>query len=354
MPQTRRRVIRETGGAATASPRPGQVHAGGDIQLLGLHVVGLDRIGVGRRAEQHASVRLQVEGFVEADQHRPVVAVDARRRGEDEGRAALGLQAQRADAGQPGDGVAPGARCVDQHRRAVAAGGAADFPGAVDPADLQRFVVAQDLPLVAADAAQVALVQGVGIDVGAGGVVGGAEDLVATQHRHDRAGLFRVQQAHLRHQRLAAFVLTAEFFRIVAEVDHHFRTRAEQRMLAEAGRRVVEEGPAGGGERAHLGCAVGHRVVRGGAAGGVVAGLRLALQHHDPAVGRQPVAGGCAGDAGTDDEVIRFDHAALLHRAISLPGAGGRGRWPGLRLPGPGRSSGRTPGAGIPDVAPGR
>jgi len=63
---------------------------------------------------------------------------------------------------------------------------------------------------------------------------------------------------------------------------------------------------AGAGQAAHLFRSVTGHVQGGGAACGVVAWLRFALQNDDTAVRRQPVADGCTGNAGADDEEVGF------------------------------------------------
>jgi hypothetical protein len=59
--------------------------------FLGLDVVGLDRVGVRGRAEQHAGIRFEVPVLARADRHRPLCGIDPCRRREDEGGAAAGL-----------------------------------------------------------------------------------------------------------------------------------------------------------------------------------------------------------------------------------------------------------------------
>ncbi|MCY1432879.1 hypothetical protein D9M71_488880 [compost metagenome] len=284
------------------------VDAEGDIQLLGLHVVGLHRVGVGRRTQQHAGVGLHVEGFVQAHQVRPLVHIHALRRGEDEGGAALGLQAQGANAGERGELVAPGAGGVDQHRRLEIALAGDDQPLLALALDASHFAAELHLPAVATDAAQVSLVQGVGVDVGGAGIEHGALDLVAAQYRHQRAGFVGAEHPHVGDVFEGAVELALQLFGVAAEVHHHLAARREQRMFAEAFRRCVEEGAAGGGQGAYLGRAVGHGIERGRAPGGVVAGVLLALQYQHPPVARQPVTGGGAGDPGTDDDEVGLIH----------------------------------------------
>jgi len=79
-------------------------------------------------------------------------------------------------------------------------------------------------------------------------------------------------------------------------------------VIGETGWRGIVKGAAGGRQRADLRRAVGHGIQRRRAAGGVIAGLRLAFKQQRLAVAGQEVAGGGPGNAGADDEVI-----ALLH-----------------------------------------
>ncbi|MDT4858974.1 hypothetical protein FQZ97_934670 [compost metagenome] len=230
------------------------------------------------------------------------------RRGEDEGSAALGLQTQGTDAGQLGELVAPGTGGIDQYRRLEAALAGADLPLLALALDAGHFATELNLPAVAANAAQVTLVQGVGVDVGGAGIEHGALDLVAAQHRHQRARLLGAEHLHVGHLLAGAVELALQLFGVAAEVHHHLAARREQRMFAEAFRRCVEEGAAGGGQGAYLGRAVGHGIERGGAPGGVVAGMLFAFQHQHAAVARQPVTGGGAGDSGADDDEVNLVH----------------------------------------------
>ncbi|MND77329.1 hypothetical protein D3C80_690040 [compost metagenome] len=152
----------------------------GDVQLFGLHVVRFDWVGVGRRAEQHAGVGFHVERFVEAHQHWPGVTVDTLGASEDEGGAALGLQAKRLGTGQYTDLVGPGTGSVDQYRRAEGATAGLHLPVAVvSTAQVLDLAIAVDLALLAADTAQVTLVQGIGVDIAGAWVVERTVDFVA-------------------------------------------------------------------------------------------------------------------------------------------------------------------------------
>ncbi|MCY1186348.1 hypothetical protein D9M73_272120 [compost metagenome] len=102
-----------------------------------------------------------------------------------------------------------------------------------------------DFALVAADSTQVALVQGVGVDVAGGRVVDGAVDLFPAQDRHERAGLVGAEQLHLGDRGFGAQVLIVQFGRVAGEVHGHLAARGQQRMFAEAAWRIVEEVAAG-------------------------------------------------------------------------------------------------------------
>ncbi|MNH08980.1 hypothetical protein D3C79_684210 [compost metagenome] len=273
------------------------------------------------------------------------MAVDAFGAGEDERRATLWLQAQRLGTGQFPKLVGPGTGGIDQHRGAEGATAGLHLPEAVGiAAQLLHFAVAVHFTLLTANTTQVALVQGVGVDVTGARVVQGAMNLVAAQHWQARAGLLGAEQLDFRHAGLGVLVLALQLFRVAVEVDGHFPARAEQRVLGEARRRMVEKLTAGQGQRADLRCAIGCCVQRGRAAGGVVTRLRLALKQQHPPVAGQPVTCGGTGNTGADDDEISVLHGGFLSRRV----AGGTGRWPGRCLPGPGRWSGRRHGAGSP------
>jgi hypothetical protein len=97
--------------------------------------------------------------------------------------------------------------------------------------------------------------------------------------------------------------------------DQQRAARRQDRPVGEAGRRRFEEGAAGERQRAHLRRAVAFHEERRRAPGRVVAGLALALEDDDAAVGRQEVADRCAGDAGTDDQEVAVA-ARRGHRRI--------------------------------------
>jgi hypothetical protein len=167
-----------------------------DVEVFGLHVLRRHRIGVRRRAEQEAGVGLDVPALVDAAEERPMRGVDIARGREGEDAAALRHQADRRDTGERGDGVAPGARGVHQHRRAVADAARVDLPAtAVVTCDLDDVGVADDRAALAPDAAQVAVVEPVHVDVGGVGLEHRAENPLAAQRRHDLARAVGVEQS---------------------------------------------------------------------------------------------------------------------------------------------------------------
>ena len=80
--------------------------------------------------------------------------------------------------------------------------------------------------------------------------------------------------------------------------------RREQGMLGKPFRRVFEKGAAGAGEGAHLRRTVALHEQGRRAAGGVVAGLRFALQQQHACMRCQPVRGRSAGNACADDDDV--------------------------------------------------
>ena len=94
------------------------VDAERDVQLLGLHVVRRDRVGVGRRAEQQAGVGLEVPGLVDADDQRPARDVTPGGGAKMKAERRFGCRPMRRTPASRAERVAPGAGRVDTHRRA--------------------------------------------------------------------------------------------------------------------------------------------------------------------------------------------------------------------------------------------
>ena len=93
--------------------------------------------------------------------------------------------------------------------------------------DASHFAAVLNLLAVAANAAQVTLMQGVGIDVGGTGIEHGAPDLVAAQYRHQRAGLIGAEHPRVGHVLAGAIELALQLFGVAGEVHHHLAARGE-------------------------------------------------------------------------------------------------------------------------------
>jgi len=76
------------------------MHSEGDVQLLGLNVPGLGRIGVCRRPEQHTRIGFEIPVFGKRQHQWPMCPGQLLRRREEEGRATAGLQPDRGHAGK--------------------------------------------------------------------------------------------------------------------------------------------------------------------------------------------------------------------------------------------------------------
>jgi hypothetical protein len=280
------------------------VYGGGDVEFLGLHVVRRHRVGVGRRAEQHAGVGLEVPVFLDAGRQRPGGAGHAFGRREDEGRAALGLQADRSRAGERADRVGPGACGVQHQRRLERVRSGLHLPHVALAAKRGDRRIEQQRAAGAADAAKKSLVDGVHVHVGRVGLVDGADHLLAAQHRHEGAGLGRIEQAAARRDRLQHRPVFMQRRLLAVARHHHGAARAEQRVFGESFGRLLEEGAAGHREGAHLRRAVALHEERGRAAGGMEARLRLLLDEQHLQVRREEEARRRAGDAGADDDAV--------------------------------------------------
>ncbi|MNN01807.1 hypothetical protein D3C81_1144350 [compost metagenome] len=179
------------------------------------------------------------------------------------------------------------------------------LPAPVAPFDRTGFGTAGQHAAVVAHAAQVALVQGMDIHVGRIRLQHRSQHMLGPQHRHQRARAGAVQALRACAKAGQHLPVGVELVLLAGPGQHHGAARQQHRLRGKAGRRRIEEGAAGHGQPAHLRRAVAFEVKGGRAAGRVVAGLRLALEHdHAPRL-RQPVSHRRPGNAGADDEVVR-------------------------------------------------
>ncbi|MNF88987.1 hypothetical protein D3C84_714920 [compost metagenome] len=251
-----------------------------------------------------------------------MVDVHAFGAGKDERGAALRLQAQRLGSGKCTDLVGPGAGGVDDDWRAEGLGVGLNLPDTFGiAAQALHFAVGMDFTFIAADATQITLVQGIGVDVAGGRVVDRPVDFLATQDRHPRAGFFGAEQLHLRHRGFCTLVLLVQLIRVTGEIHGHFAARGQQRVFAEATGRRVEKNAAGLGECTNLRSAVCGGVQRSRASGGVISRVGFAFEHDHAAVLRQPETGGSAGNPAADDDEVCLAHEILLLSVIPV-GAG--------------------------------
>ena len=104
--------------------------------------------------------------------------------------------------------VGPGTGGVDEDRRGEGRILGAHLPQAIGvAAQAQHMAVGAHFALVAADTAQVALMQGVGVDVTGGRVVDCPVDFFTAQDRQACTGFIDRQALHLLYGRLGAQVL---------------------------------------------------------------------------------------------------------------------------------------------------
>ena len=164
------------------------VDAGGHVQFLRRHVVRLDRIRVGRRAEQLTCVGLEVIAFVDAHHRRPGGEIHVGRAVEGEGGAAAGLQADRRGGAQRGHVIGPGAGRVDDGARAQrGAVGQRQRPDAVGMAGRAQLGIGAQGGAARPHAAQKALVQAVHVDVARVRLLQRAAQLLGAQAGHAAA-----------------------------------------------------------------------------------------------------------------------------------------------------------------------
>jgi hypothetical protein len=285
-----------------------------DVQLLRLHVLRRHRVGIGRRAQQHACIRLDVPILAGPINQRIARGGYALRRREDEGRPAPWLQSDRPDAGKLRYHIGPGTRGVEHNGRFPCGVARAHLPTAAFALQSADGGVAHDSASRMPESAQVTLVNRVHIHVGRVGLEKCALDSFAAQHRNQRAGRCGIEPLCPRRQGPQDVPVLGQQRLLPVRSHHQGAARSEQRVFSESLRRILQEGAAGAGERAHLGRAITFHEQRRGAPGGVIARLGLAFEQHDAAMRGQPIADRRSGDAATDDEEVGlFSHAAIVN-----------------------------------------
>ena len=167
-----------------------------------------------------------------------------------------------------------------------------------------------------ARAAQVALVQCRDVDVADIRLDQRRGDMLLAQHRHDGACLRGVEPAGAWRECADDGELLLERRDLVGARDTHGAARAEQRVLAEAVRRLFEERAAAPVQTSHHGIAIALEEQCRGTPGRVIAGCRFTFQHDHAAMRGQLAGRRRTGDAGTDDKEIRV--LRLLHRCLAL------------------------------------
>ena len=138
------------------------------------------------------------------------------------------------------------------------------------------------------------------------------------QQRLAAESLGRVEPAHARHE---AGIIGGRLLHrrlLLGAAGDQRTTRREQGMAGKTRRRLAIEAARRHRDGADLRAAIGLRMQRRRAAGRVIGGDMLALQHDHPGMGREVVGGGDPGDAGADDGEIEILHEP--HIARSLPG----------------------------------
>ena len=287
--------------------------AGGNVQLLGHHVVRGNRVGIGGRAQQLSGIGLDVPVFVGADDGGPVRGVHAIGGREGEGAAALGCDPYGGGAGHGCNLVHPGACGVDDDFGANAqALGQGEVPEVVDAGNAFHGRVAPQVAAALAQAADIALVQAVHVDIARTAIQKTVYQYIGVENGHQGLELLGTQALGIGgvDDGLCIGGIDQLFLRGGAHIEHA-AWREDGRFGKACGRRVIE-GAAGAGQSLNLGRAVMLFKQRGRAAGGVIAGLGFALQHQH---GRGRVTAGlcqlpCGGGTGHarthDDEIPHF------------------------------------------------
>lgn len=183
------------------------------------------------------------------------------------------------------------------------------MPAVVDPGDGLDLGVAPQVAAALAQAADIALVQAVHIDVTRTGIEKAVHQHLGVEHGNQGLELCGAQALGIGGVNPGLGVGGIHQIPLIGRAHIEHAARREDGGFGKAGRRRIVEGAAGTGQGLNLGGTVMLFKQRGRAAGGVIAGLRFALQHQH---GRRSIAtrlrqlpgGGCTGHARAHDDEI--------------------------------------------------
>ncbi len=272
---------------------------------------------VGRRQQQEAGVGLEIERFIDIDRGRPgrgrggvcLRHVDQHRR------APPRFEAHRRHAREPGDLVAPGAGGIDHDGGRQRAGRGVDEPATLVEPQAPDGMIEAHLGAVGARLTQETLVQRIDLDVGRTGVDNGAPEVAGQEHWEALPGL-AAGEFERRGGNVGAGAERGQRRRLIGACEVERVARHDERHFREPRGRIEKERPAGPRERADDCVAIKRGIKRGGAAGGVHAGMLLGLEHGNPAVAREGRGDRRACHASADDDEVEFVQGAHFHTVL--------------------------------------
>ena len=283
------------------------IDARGHVQLFGHHVVWMGGVGIGGRAQQLACIGLEVKALVNANHGRPMAGVHPLRHGKRESGAPARLQPDGWHARHGGHHIRPRARGIhDGAAPQLPAIGQRHVPGIPLFLQAHHLCLGQHLPAPLAQAAQVALVQRMHVDVSRFGLAHASGHGLGFQARQlgQQRGL--VHPFHIGGCRTGIVVGPFEQIQLVWPRHVNHATRREDGVCAKLQRGRVVERTAGARQGLDVGRAIRGHVQRSRAPGGVIAGLRFPLQQQHaaaPVLYKLP-GNGSACNTGADDDVV--------------------------------------------------
>ena len=255
-----------------------------------------------------------------------MAAVHAFGRWKGKGAAALGHQADGAGTGEVAEFVGPGASGVDHGASLyLSAVGQCEEPvvfAALQGADLG---LCPQVAAALAQAADKALVQAMHVDIAGAGVEKAVHQHFGVQAGYEGQKLSGRQAGEAGRVALGLGEGGVQGFLLIRACHVEHAARGEQRCFGKAGGWVVQHVTAGPGQGLGGLAAVLGVIQRGRAAGGVVAGLRFALQYQHrrwrvaARLGQLP-GHRAAGHAAADDHKIPNLHLELPFRRRVLIG----------------------------------
>jgi hypothetical protein len=304
------------------------IHRDGDIDVVGKCIARRHRIFVGWRQQELARVRLEIELFLDVDDHRPASAVVPGRCRNQHGRPAQRLQADRPHTGLLRNQVGPGTGGVHEHGRRKYSSARVHLPYVADALDPGLAGTRDELHTCMPALPQVTEVDRCNVHVVTGFVEQAARDPAVTEQRALVTSLGRIERSKVARD-LIRIQHRLEQKNPGRVSDEQGATRTEQPRVGKSTRGLLEKMAACPGQRSNRLIAVAFEEHRRRPPGGMQSRLVLCLEQDHATTRCQFGSDGSAGHARAQhDDVCVFQGSTIGDVSGNWPP-----RYLGHRLP---------------------